>query len=395
MDIQRAKSDGTLVLALTGRLDATWADAVDAALAAAIREGEHCIALDLAGVDYISSAGLRVLIAAYKQLAAVQGGFCVRAPQPGVAKVIELSGLSMLLAPAASAKHEEPAAKAFETANATWESFGADTSARLRALGSGATLDISGGDLVEFSPNRFSLGIAALASSRDEAAPRLGEFLAVSGCAAHLPPGGSSRPDFLIAEQALTPSAWLASGFVVEGAPSLLLRFEAHAQSRRAPFAEIARAALEASGTNATAFVLVAETAGLVGASLRRSPAEASSDALKFPAVRDWLNFTSERAFRDTTSLVAGVVARPGSPFDAHLRPLASGLLAHAHAAVFPYRPLRKGAIPLAETVRALFETGGMQTVLHLLNDTREPEGAGDSEFTRGACWIASLAQES
>jgi anti-anti-sigma factor len=392
MEIQRAKSEGTLVLALTGRLDATWADAVDAALAAAVREGEHCIAIDLAGVDYISSAGLRVLIAAYKQLAAVQGGFCVRDPQPGVAKVIELSGLSMLLAPAASTKHEEPAARAFETDNATWESFGAANPARLRTLGSGATLDVSAGELVEFLPNRLGLGLAALASGRAEAAPRLGEFLAVAGCAAHLPPGGSSRPDFLVAEQALTPSAWLASGLVVEGTPSLLLRFEARAQSRRVPFTEIAHAALDASGANVTAFVLVAETAGLVGASLRRSPTGAPSEALKFPAVRDWLNFTSERAFRDTTSLVAGVVARPGSPFDAHLRPLASGLLAHAHAAVFPYRPLRKGAIPLTETVRALFEAGGMQTVLHLLNDTREPEGAGDSEFTRGACWIAPAA---
>jgi hypothetical protein len=104
------------------------------------------------------------------------------------------------------------------------------------------------------------------------------------------------------------------------------------------------------------------------------------------------LNFTSERAFRDTTSLVTGVIARPGSSFETHLRPLAGGLLAHAHAAVFPYRPIRKGGIPLEETVRGLFESGGMQTVLHLLNDNREPDGAGDSEFTRGACWVAPIA---
>lgn len=392
MEIQRRKENATLVLALAGRLDATWADAVDAALAAAIREGEHRIALDLAGVDYISSAGLRVLIAAYKQLAAIQGGFSVRNPQPGVAKVIELSGLGMLLATTAVPAQATQAARAFETESASWESFGVASPVTVRALGSGATLDVSGGESEEFSANRLGFGIAALAESRAEAAPRLGEFLAVAGCAAHLPPGGSIRPDFLIAEQALTPAAWLASGLVVEGEPSLLLRFESGAKSRSTPFVEIARAALENSGAEAAAFVLVAETAGLVGASLRRSPAEASAGALDFPAVRDWLNFTSERAFRDATSLVAGVVARPGSGCEAHLRPLAKGLLAHAHAAVFPYRPIRKGAIPLEETVRGLFESGGMQTVLHLLNDTREPDGAGDSEFTRGACWVAPVA---
>jgi anti-anti-sigma factor len=392
MEIQRAKTDGTLVLALAGRLDATWAEAVEAALAAAVREGEHRIALDLADVDYISSAGLRVLIAAYKQLAAIQGGFSVRNPQSGVAKVIELSGLGMLLATTAAPAQVPHAVSTFETESASWEGFGVPAAVTVRALGNGSAFDVSGGERVEFSARRFGLGIAALAETRAEAAPRFGEFLAVAGCAAHLPPGGSMRPDFLIAEQALTPAAWLAGGLVVEGEPSMLLRFESGAKSRGIPFVEIARAALENSGASAAAFVLIAETAGLVGASLRRSPDGASSGALDFPAVRDWLNFTSERAFRDTTSLVTGVIARPGSPLDVHLRPFAEGLLAHAHAAVFPYRPIRKGEIPLEETVRGLFESGGMQAVLHLLNDTREPDGAGDSEFTRGACWVAPIA---
>jgi anti-anti-sigma factor len=392
MEIQRRTENATLVLALAGRLDATWADAVEAALAAAVRDGEHRIALDLAGVDYISSAGLRVLIAAYKQLAAIQGGFSVRNPQSGVAKVIELSGLGMLLAITAAPAPATQVAKTFETESASWEGFGVSEATAARALGNGSAFDISSGGRVEFSARRFGLGIAALAESRAEAAPRLGEFLAVAGCAAHLPPGGSIRPDFLMSEQALTPVAWVASGLVIEGEPSLLLRFETGAKSRGIPFAEIARAALENSGADAAAFVLVAETAGLVGASLRRSPDGTSAGALDFPAVRDWLNFTSERAFRDTTSLVTGVIARPGSSFETHLRPLAGGLLAHAHAAVFPYRPIRKGGIPLEETVRGLFESGGMQTVLHLLNDNREPDGAGDSEFTRGACWVAPIA---
>ena len=394
MEIQRTHENDTLVLALAGRLDATWAEPVEAALDAAVRAGSHRIVMDLAGVDYISSAGLRVVIGGYKQLRAIHGGFALRNVQPGVAKVIELSGLGMLLNAPAPAAAAVAAVRRFETASATWESHGAASPVKLRAIGGTSAFDVSGGASVEFTSARFGLGIAALAGGREEALPRLGEFLSVSGCAAHLPADGANRPDFIMAEQALIPIGWLSSGLVAEGSPGLLLRFDVRTESRGVPLAEIAAAALEASGAGVAVFVTVSEVAGLVGASLRRSPADAGSDPFAFPGVRERLNFTSERAFRDTTCVTVGVVAKPGSAWDAHLRPLGADRAAsgHIHAAVFPYRPIRKGEIALDETVRSLFETGALQALLHLLNDTRDPEGSGDSEFLRGACWVAPVS---
>src|SRR5258708_34667267 len=41
MEIQRTREDDAFLLTLTGRLDATWADPVEAALEAAVRAGEH------------------------------------------------------------------------------------------------------------------------------------------------------------------------------------------------------------------------------------------------------------------------------------------------------------------------------------------------------------------
>jgi hypothetical protein len=247
---------------------------------------------------------------------------------------------------------------------------------------------------VEFTASHFGLGIAALAATSTEASPNLGEFLCVAGCAAHLPTHGAAHPDFLLAEQAFVPSGWVSSGLVAEGAPGMLLRFEVRPECRGVPFAEITAAVLEASGASSATFAMSAEAAGLVGASLRQSPARSPADPFAFPGIRDRLNFTSERSFRDTTCIVTGVAAAPGSAWDTHLRPVdrSGTILAHAHAAVFPYRPIRKGGIDLGETVRGLFEGGGLQSVLHLLNDTREPEGSGDSEFLRGACWIAPIS---
>ena len=64
----------------------------------------------------------------------------------------------------------------------------------------------------------------------------------------------------------------------------------------------------------------------------------------------------------------------------------------HFHAAVVPYRPLPGGAIELAPTVSHLFEPGRIETILHLLGDSRPIIGAGESTFTRGAIWYVPLA---
>ena len=68
-----------------------------------------------------------------------------------------------------------------------------------------------------------------------------------------------------------------------------------------------------------------------------------------------------------------------------------SELLGHFHAAVVPYRPLPGGAIELTATISHLFETGRIETILHLVGDSRPILGAGESRFTRGAIWFVPL----
>ena len=60
-------------LTLNGRLDANWSDHLGAAVAAAVQAGAHRLLLDMEKVTYISTAGIRVLMRFYKQLAAIGG----------------------------------------------------------------------------------------------------------------------------------------------------------------------------------------------------------------------------------------------------------------------------------------------------------------------------------
>jgi hypothetical protein len=139
----------------------------------------------------------------------------------------------------------------------------------------------------------------------------------------------------------------------------------------------------------------VAETTGLVGAALRRSPAAATgADPLAFPEIRNWLTFTAERAYAHCTALIVGVVGsgRPGELAPV-VRPRGPGadLWGHLHAAAFSFCPLARGAIDLRATVASLFESQTLLGVLHLLYDDRSISGAGESEFVRGACWVGPI----
>src|SRR5262245_40868933 len=103
MAITRSQRSEPLELQLRGRLDAYWADHVAKTIDDAIRAGNHRIELNLAQVDYLSSAGLRLLLQYYKQLKAVQGSLAITQPSAGAFTILKMAGFAMMIsAPAAA-----------------------------------------------------------------------------------------------------------------------------------------------------------------------------------------------------------------------------------------------------------------------------------------------------
>ncbi len=102
MDMQAKTGDGLMTFVVTGRLDATTAPTAQATLAGATDSGALHLVLNLAGVDYISSAGLRVLLATAQKLSRQNGKLVLCELQPGVREVLEISGLLTVFAVAAT-----------------------------------------------------------------------------------------------------------------------------------------------------------------------------------------------------------------------------------------------------------------------------------------------------
>ena len=251
---------------------------------------------------------------------------------------------------------------------------------------------------LQFPESTFGLGLGALGDSFEECRGRFGEFLAVAGTVAYFPTDGTNVPDYLVAAGASLPDVQVCYGLECQDPFAKMARFEAKNETGAVTLTQLVEAALEIAGARQVGVVMVAESAGLIGAVLRRPPTvDTTKNApFEFPQIREWLSFTAEPAYARSLALVVGVATQGGAGALAPmLRPLGPGatLVGHFHAAAFSYRPLQKGVIELKKTVKSLFETQTLQGLLHLLSDDRAIAGAGQSRFVRGACWLAPLAE--
>jgi anti-anti-sigma factor len=96
IDIQQEDVDGTRVLALTGRLDTETSADVELTLQDLMNAGERNFLVDMSGVGYVSSAGLRVLLATAKQLEGGKGSLRLCSLNASVKQVFDVAGFSKL-----------------------------------------------------------------------------------------------------------------------------------------------------------------------------------------------------------------------------------------------------------------------------------------------------------
>jgi anti-sigma B factor antagonist len=96
MQITEQKSAGVVTLRLSGKLDTTTAPAFEEKILGRIESGERHVVIDLAQLDYISSAGLRVMMLAGKRLSAANGKMVLCSLKDRVREVFDIAGLSSI-----------------------------------------------------------------------------------------------------------------------------------------------------------------------------------------------------------------------------------------------------------------------------------------------------------
>ena len=98
MDITtRTQNDVTLV-ALAGNLDSNTSPQAQQALDGLLAGGGRKMVIDFTALDYISSAGLRVLLGTVKRLSGAGGALRLFGLNQTVREVFQISGFSTILA---------------------------------------------------------------------------------------------------------------------------------------------------------------------------------------------------------------------------------------------------------------------------------------------------------
>lgn len=97
MQLQHEERDGVIVLSVEGNLDALTAPDLGTALSEQIKPGHPNLVVDLGGVSYTSSAGLRVLLGALKETRRLEGDLRLAAVQDDVNKVLNLAGFTTIV----------------------------------------------------------------------------------------------------------------------------------------------------------------------------------------------------------------------------------------------------------------------------------------------------------
>jgi anti-anti-sigma factor len=402
MEIEDRPLAHEIEVVVRGRLDSRWADHLKEHLASVLRSGQHQVALDLSGITFVSSAGLRVLIQFLKEIRALRGSVRLSALSEECRTVLDLSGtLDLFSAPTERSQPDSPTkplGRSYQSANAEWliDEVADTAPLTVEFWGKSTTsTDAEPLKIIQATPGFFALGLGALGSPDSETSARLGEWLLADGVIAYLPTDGADLPDYSVASGSFIPAAVSPRGLSFSGPLSHRVSFNSLPPSGRVGWSEVMVNCLDQLGWESAVFAMAAESAGLVGACLKRPPGpDPTSKSFSFPQIRDTLMFTSERAFPRALVFAIGLVSRKqGHPL---LRPLGrtSKLSHHTHAVTFPYRPLPQSGLELRPWLHHLFSEHMPTGLLHLLNDDRETEGIGESEWTRGTLWLAPATWE-
>jgi anti-anti-sigma factor len=390
LDINTIARGPAKTVVLKGRIDGLSSPDIENELTRLASGGDRRLVIDFSSVSYISSAGLRVFLAIQKMLKKIGGELLLLALPTPVLEVFRISGFEAIFR--IFRDEADLAAHAALSADAAGTAGGADISRRPVSGHRGRAFLIGDQDLLQSglygesnvvevsAPDiRFGAGVAALGEGYEEYKHLFGESVVIDGSFFSYPATKRSAVDYMLKEQ-VQPSLkyHFLYGFGFGGGPSTVLGF-----SERDGFislGEMIGAAKEASGTDLFGVVLVAESAGISGMNLKRSPLAdnrpATGGIFDQRNFADWLDFPLEPSHAHHIVAAAGIAVRAGGSRSGLRKPvLAEGADFHVHGVVMEKAFLGKDPGDFeSEVDRVITELRPLK-VQHLLGASRFKSG--------------------
>jgi anti-anti-sigma factor len=415
IEIRLANEDEVPIVTLTGRLDGFGAQQLETGLKEIVRDDTRSVIFNLAGVDYLSSAGIRVLLGLKKRLKMRDGTLALVNIQEFPKSVLEMAGFQKVLdvyptlQEAKIACREKPREEGLLfgikhpslTVDGVTYSIepGSPKSASLIVTGDLMKVlesSITAQDIrtLGFKEADYSLGLGALGKDVADAMPLMGEMITLHGSMVYVPTDGHFTPDFFTPVRE-TGEVKIFTGFNVRlsGPFHELFTFET-AREKGVSLGEIYSAIFALARTRRSDFhgilslVVWGVVEGVISSEITHSPtlerAPANHKSIMDPENYDeWNDTNREPRYRGDTLVSFGIgidlsgdlKAFTKKDLDAlhYVHPVNKGtatMYLHNHGVIFrntPYDP----KFELSRQVKAIAEDGEFVDMRHLMDETR------------------------
>ncbi|MBU1693201.1 MAG: STAS domain-containing protein [Verrucomicrobia bacterium] len=416
MNITARLADRVLSLALEGRLDAFGSGELAACLKRDFGADVVCVLLDMTRVDYISSAGIRVLLPIHKELARRGGALILASLQNYCREVLEVTGFSDVLPQFDSVEKARISARRIALRKHNQENWDHLETASMdqgavrimKAGGGPGAVEVLGDvrdvlharvtpqDLLSkrFFETEYSIGLGGLGRAPEDFFEIMGEMITIGGTMVWLPTDGHDTPDFLI-PKVDKGGVMVRTGYNISlaGGFDEFMVFESRdaagttiSQLYRDLFQLARRRRADFKGLLGLA--LRGQAAAVYGSGVLRSPvapfAPANGGLITDPSnIGEWMACDREPRHRDVTLLACGVGADLTGPLDAfdaaelnkafYLHPANIGAkteLLHNHAVIFKEQPFPERPTDLEGEIRRVVQEGEFVDMRHLLDNS-------------------------
>jgi anti-anti-sigma factor len=416
MEINSDRTNDILIIIPEGRLDAFGAQEFEEALKELIQEDDFTVIIDMGDVPYLSSGGIRTLLAAEKRLKKRDGGIHLCNLDTYPLKVLEMAGFDQFFSIYPTKEDAIKNCRKLESMRKqkvdwdhlpTYQNDGAkftifETSKEKTLLK--ATGDISKvlrAQLEEedifsrrFSETEYSIGLGGLGGGVRDCMDILGEMITIGGTMVWLPTDGHDTPDFLIPKKD-TGKVTIYTGFnaALDGTFNDIMVMES-AQERGITLSEIYENIFEVARENRENFK------GLVSLAMLAEVGEAYSSGVKISPIRkfapknremimhednvgEWIDINNVPKYSGEIMVSFGLgldLSSDISSFDRdavdslfYLHPANVGnkkMLLHNHGVFFKHLPLANDP-NLDEDIKKTVTEGEFLDMRHLLDNTR------------------------
>jgi anti-anti-sigma factor len=386
-----------------GRIDSLSSSDIQEVFDELMLSGERTFLVDMAAVNYVSSAGLRVFISTQKALKKIGGEIILSGITEPVFEIFKMSGLVLLFRVVADKDGipELLGKEAGETEIITREIDGIfieyiETDERkpsplFIAGNHDKTCDSSfmEEDVVKVSPSemRFGCGLATLGDDYDEYKLLFGESMVANNTFFFYPAVKHSCVDFLIdAHKNPDVTYKYFHGFGFNGNYRYVLSFQTKTDPADLP--TIVRSFFKVSHADVIGICMIAESKGLWGMHIKQvpiidqKPANGKSifDSENFS---DWIDYPLEPSYVNNIVVATGIAVREGaclSPEKEFLIPEGSSF--HIHGGIFDKAPLGSNMAGFDKELIRIFNECQVYKIQHIL---------GLSKFSAGMAAIVEI----